>query len=59
MSETLHVDSVVFLRNLAAANRHHAIHGKSSMGRECAAIQAPILDRIADELEALRLAKRS
>lgn len=44
-------DSVEFLRNLAATSRRQASHGASIMGRECAAIQAPILDRIADELE--------
>lgn len=47
-------DGVAFLRNLAATNRRHATNGQSIMGRECAATQAPILDRIADELEALR-----
>jgi hypothetical protein len=47
-------DSVEFLRNLADTNRRHAIHGESIMGRECAALQAPILERIADELDTLR-----
>ena len=47
-------DSVEFLRNYAAATLARSIHAEAIMARECAAIQAPIFDRIADELEGLR-----